>query len=76
MVNDPLKTSMAYVKNNVVGTIAGAGVTYFAMKRYSSVSNKYLKIGIILAGAVAGAYAQSKLVSKGGFLKSAETAKT
>ena len=75
MVNDPIKQATATVKNNVVGALAGAGLTYFAMNRYTSVSNKFLKIGIVLAGGVAGAMAQSKFGAKAGFRKSAETAK-
>ena len=59
-----LKTATDKVKANVIGTIAGAGLTYFAVKKYTSISKMYLVVGLAVLGGVAGAYAQSSIKAK------------
>jgi uncharacterized membrane protein YebE (DUF533 family) len=52
------------VKSNIVGAIGGSVALYFGAKKLMKVENKYVLIGLTLAGAVAGAMVQSKLKSK------------
>jgi hypothetical protein len=59
-----LKTATNKVKANVIGTIAGAGLTYFAVKKYTGISKMYLVVGLAVLGGVAGAYAQSAIQAK------------
>jgi outer membrane lipoprotein SlyB len=59
-----LKTATDKVKANVIGTIAGAGLTYFAVKKYTGISKMYLVVGLAVLGGVAGAYAQSAIQAK------------
>jgi outer membrane lipoprotein SlyB len=59
-----LKTATNKVKANVIGTIAGAGITYFAVKKYTGISKTYLVVAIAVLGGVAGAYAQSAIQAK------------
>lgn len=59
-----IKQSVAKVKNNPIGAIVGAGVTFFAMKKYSPVKKIWV-IGLVsVIGGVAGAYAQSAIKAK------------
>lgn len=58
------------VQNNLIGTIAGAGVAYWAGKKYLGVSGMLKVTAVVLLGAVAGAYAQSMIAAR----KSAPTA--
>ncbi len=67
-----LKTATAKVKANVIGTIAGAGITYLAVKKYTGVNKTWMVLGLAVLGGVAGAYAQSAIVAK----KSTPTAGT
>lgn len=59
-----LKTTTDKIKANVIGTIAGAGLAYFAIKKYTGISKTYLLVGLAVLGGVAGAYAQSAIVAK------------
>jgi outer membrane lipoprotein SlyB len=59
-----LKTATDKVKGNLIGTLAGAGLTYFAVKKYTGISKMYLVIGLAVLGGVAGAYAQSAIKAK------------
>lgn len=59
-----LKTATDKVKANVVGTIAGAGLTYFAVKKYTGISKTYIVVAISVLGGLAGAYAQSAIKAK------------
>jgi outer membrane lipoprotein SlyB len=67
-----LKTATTKVKANVIGTIAGAGITYFAVKKYTGVSKTWALVGLAVLGGVAGAYAQAAITAK----KSTPTAVT
>jgi len=59
-----LKTATAKVKANVIGTIAGAGITYFAVKKYTGISKTWQLVGLAVLGGVAGAYAQAAIAAK------------
>jgi hypothetical protein len=59
-----LKTATDKVKANVIGTIAGAGITYFAVKKYANISKTWLVVSLAVLGGVAGAYAQSAIAAK------------
>ena len=59
-----LKTATDKVKANLIGTLAGAGLTYFAVKKYTGISKTYLVVGLAVLGGVAGAYAQSAIQAK------------
>ena len=72
---DPGKTAFAVVKSNYIGAVAGAGATYFGLKKYSSVSKWWMIVGISLTGALAGAYAQKMIKAKSGSNKSSTEAK-
>jgi outer membrane lipoprotein SlyB len=60
-----LKTATAKVKNNVIGTVAGAGVTFWAAKKYMGITGTWKLVAISLLGGVAGAYASSAIKAKG-----------
>jgi len=59
-----LKQPIAKVKANVIGTAAGALVTYWAVGKYTGVSKMWMRLGLALVGGVAGAYAQSAIAAK------------
>ena len=59
-----LKTATDKVKANVIGTIAGAGLTYFAVKKYTGISKTWQLVGLAVLGGLAGAYAQSAIQAK------------
>lgn len=59
-----LKTATTKVKANVIGTIAGAGITYFAVKKYTGLTKTWQLVGLAVLGGVAGAYAQSAIAAK------------
>tara|TARA_R110000823_G_scaffold67016_2_gene156516 strand:+ start:463 stop:678 length:216 start_codon:yes stop_codon:yes gene_type:complete len=56
-----LKTTMAKVKNNPIGAIAGAGLTYYGLKKSGKVTKMWMLISLTAVGAVVGAIAQSKM---------------
>jgi hypothetical protein len=59
-----LKQPIAKVKNNIIGTAAGALVTYWAVGKYTGVSKMWVRVGLAVLGGVAGAYAQSAISAK------------
>ena len=59
-----LKQPIAKVKSNVIGTAAGALVTYWAVGKYTGVSKMWMRLGLAVLGGVAGAYAQSAIAAK------------
>jgi hypothetical protein len=59
-----LKQPIAKVKSNVIGTAAGALVTYWAVGKYTGVSKMWMRLGLAVVGGVAGAYAQSAIAAK------------
>lgn len=58
------KEITAKVKNNMIGTIAGAGLTYWAVKKYTGISGTWKIVGLTVLGAVVGAYGQSMINAK------------
>lgn len=59
-----LKQPIAKVKANVIGTAAGALVTYWAVGKYANVSKTWVRLSLAVLGGVAGAYAQSAISAK------------
>ena len=59
-----LKQPIAKVKANVIGTAAGALVTYWAVGKYTGVSKMWMRVSLAVLGGVAGAYAQSAISAK------------
>ena len=59
-----LKQPIAKVKNNIIGTAAGALVTYWAVGKYANVSKMWVRVSLAVLGGVAGAYAQSAISAK------------
>jgi hypothetical protein len=59
-----LKNVSSKVKTNVVGSIAGAGLTWWAAKKYANVSGIWKLTSLAIVGAIAGAYIQSGIVAK------------
>lgn len=59
-----LKQPITKVKNNIIGTAAGALVTYWAVGKYANVSNTWVRVSLAVLGGVAGAYAQSAISAK------------
>ena len=58
------KKPIAKVQNNLIGTAAGAVVTYWALGKYANVSKTWLRLTLTVVGGVAGAYAQSAIAAK------------
>jgi glycopeptide antibiotics resistance protein len=59
-----LKSAANKVQTNVIGAILGAGATYFAVKKYSSISKTYIVVSLAVLGGVVGAYAQGAITAK------------
>lgn len=60
-----LKTSTDKVKGNLLGAAAGGVLVWWASKKYMGVEKMWLRAGLTLVGAVAGAYAQSAIKAQG-----------
>lgn len=52
-------TSQAKIMNNPLGAIGGGILAWYLTKKYTGIENKWAYAGIILVGAVAGAYTMS-----------------
>lgn len=61
---ETVKVQFSKLTSNAIGTIAGGFAAFWLAKRYGKVSNNYALGGIAIAGAFAGAYAQSKMKAK------------
>jgi hypothetical protein len=59
-----LKNVSSKVKTNLVGTIAGAGLTWWAAKKYANVSGVWKLGSLVILGAIAGAYIQGGVTAK------------
>lgn len=68
--------AISTVKANPIGFVAGAGLTYFGMKKYTSNSKMWVTILGTLVGGVVGSYAQGMLVASKGAKASAAAAAT
>lgn len=58
------KKPIAKIQNNLIGTAAGAVVTYWAVGKYAGVSKTWVRLTLTVLGGVAGAYAQSAISAK------------
>lgn len=56
-----MKKTIATLKSNPLGAIAGGVVAFYGAKKFAKVSNTKVLIGIALLGVVGGAMAQSKI---------------
>jgi hypothetical protein len=65
-----LKKAMSTVKANPIGFVAGAGLTYYGMKKYTSNSKMWVTILGTIVGGYVGSYAQAMILSKKGQVKS------
>lgn len=70
-----IKSVTAKVKNNAIGAVVGAGASYWAVKKYTSISGTWKIVGIALLGAVAGAYGQSMISARISSPKAKDTKK-
>ena len=70
MFNKAISTA----KSNPIGFVAGAGLTYWAMKKYTSNSKMWVTVLGVIAGGYVGSYAQASLVAKKGAAASAVVA--
>lgn len=70
-----LAKPMAKVKNNPIGAIGGGVLLWWASKKYMGVEKMWLRAGLTLVGAVAGAYAQSMVKARMSAPKAGDTKK-
>jgi outer membrane lipoprotein SlyB len=61
-----VKDTLGTAKNNIVGTIVGAGAGYLASKKLIKTDKLWLTITSALVGGVLGAIVQSKMKAKAG----------
>ena len=66
MFNKAISTA----KSNPIGFVAGAGLTYWGMKKYTSNSKMWVTILGVVVGGYVGSYAQAMMVAKKGQVKS------
>jgi len=59
-----LKNITSKVKNNYIGTLAGAGLTFWAAKKYAGISGTWKLVGLAVLGGIAGAYVQGGISAK------------
>jgi hypothetical protein len=70
------KNTIAKVRTNPIGFVAGAGLTWWALGKYAPTTNIWIRVAGIAIGGVVGSNVQSMVVSKAGAAKSAGAAKT
>lgn len=61
-----LNKAISTAKSNPIGFVAGAGLTYLGMKKYTSTSKTWVTILGVVVGGYVGAYAQASLKAKKG----------
>lgn len=61
---ETLKSIGNSLKNNVIGTLAGAGAGYYAAKKWGKIENKWILGGLTLVGAVIGASIEYKIKAR------------
>jgi hypothetical protein len=61
-----MKEQLKKITSNPLGSVAGAGAGWLVATRLVKTEKLWLKLGISLAGAFAGAYAQQKMKAKSG----------
>jgi hypothetical protein len=74
-IMDPLKTVGATVRKNPIGAVVGGVAGFYLAKKFTPVTKTWMLVGIGVVGALAGAYAQSKISAKAGSIKSGRAAK-
>jgi outer membrane lipoprotein SlyB len=62
MFNKAISTA----KSNPIGFVAGAGLTYWAMNKYTSNSKMWVTILGVIAGGYVGSFAQATMKAKKG----------
>lgn len=70
-----IKDVTTKVKNNYIGTIAGAGLTWWAAKKYAGITGTWKLVGLTVLGAVAGAYIQGGISAKSSTPKASDIKK-
>ena len=70
-----IKTITSKVQNNAIGAVAGAGLVWWASRKYMGVSGIWKTSAAVLVGALVGAYAQSMIKAKSSAPKAADTKK-
>ena len=65
-----LKKAMSTATANPIGFVAGAGLTYYGMKKYVPTSKMWVTVLGVIVGGYVGAYAQAMLLAKKGEKKS------
>ena len=66
--------AISTVKSNPIGFVAGAGLTYWAMNKYTSNSKMWITILGTVVGGVVGSYGQAMILAKKGASASAAAA--
>lgn len=56
-----LKTAVSKVQTNPIASILGAGVTYLAVKKYTSITATWKVVALTVLGGVASAYLDSNV---------------
>lgn len=69
-----LNKAISTVKSNPIGFVAGAGLTYWGMKKYTSNSKMWVTALGVIVGGVVGSYAQAMILAKKGASASATQA--
>jgi hypothetical protein len=52
------------VTSNVIGSVAGGALGWWASGKYLGVQKTWVKVGIALVGVIAGAYVQSNIKAR------------
>jgi len=61
---ETLKSIGSSLKNNLIGTLAGAAAGYYAAKKSGKVENKWILGGLTVISAIAGAMIEYKIKAK------------
>jgi outer membrane lipoprotein SlyB len=69
-----LNKAISTVKSNPIGFVAGAGLTYWGMKKYTSNSKMWVTALGVIVGGVVGSYVQAMILAKKGASASATQA--
>lgn len=59
-----IKKAGATLKNSPIGAIAGAALGFWAIKKYTGVSNKIVLVGLVVASALVGSSIEYKIKAK------------
>ena len=70
-----IKTITSKIQNNAIGAVAGAGIVYWASRKYMGVSGIWKTTAVVVLGAIVGAYGQSMIKAKSSTPKAVDTKK-